>query len=44
MHVGRVAHPLNMHEGAEIVAPSAIAAKGQMYTDYGAYVLAWAWR
>ena len=33
MHVGRVAHPLNMPEGAEIVAPSAIAAKGQMYTD-----------
>ena len=33
MHVGRVAHPDNMPEGAEIVAPSAIAAKGQMYTD-----------
>ena len=33
MHVGRIGHPLNMPEGAELVAPSAIAAAGQMYTD-----------
>ncbi|MCB9053810.1 MAG: alkene reductase [Lewinellaceae bacterium] len=33
MHVGRIAHPLNLPEGAEVVAPSAIAAKGEMYTD-----------
>jgi len=33
MHTGRVGHPDNMHEGAEIVGPSAIAAGGEMYTD-----------
>jgi N-ethylmaleimide reductase len=33
MHVGRIAHPLNMPEGARIVAPSAVRAAGQMYTD-----------
>lgn len=33
MHVGRVGHPANLPEGAELVAPSAIAADGQMYTD-----------
>lgn len=33
MHTGRIAHPGNMEEGAEIVAPSAIAAAGEMYTD-----------
>lgn len=33
MHSGRVGHPINMHEGTEIVAPSAIAASGQIYTD-----------
>ena len=33
MHVGRVFHPLNLPEGAEGVAPSAIAAAGQMWTD-----------
>lgn len=33
MHVGRIAHPDNLPDGAEIVAPSAIAAAGQMYTD-----------
>lgn len=33
MHTGRVSHPLNMPEGARIVAPSAIALDGQMYTD-----------
>ncbi len=33
MHSGRVGHPANMTEGAQIVAPSAIALAGQMYTD-----------
>lgn len=33
MHVGRIAHPLNQRPGAEIVAPSAVAAPGQMWTD-----------
>lgn len=33
MHCGRVAHPDNQSPGAEIVAPSAIQAKGQIFTD-----------
>ena len=33
MHVGRIGHPLNVPEGGELVAPSAIAAAGEMYTD-----------
>ncbi|MFT5685861.1 MAG: N-ethylmaleimide reductase [Myxococcota bacterium] len=33
MHVGRIGHPHNLPEGAELVAPSAIAAAGEMYTD-----------
>ena len=33
MHCGRIAHPANMTNGATIVAPSALAAPGQMYTD-----------
>lgn len=33
MHVGRIAHPLNQPEGAKILAPSPIAAKGSMWTD-----------
>ena len=33
MHTGRVAHPLNLPEGTEMVAPSAVAAAGQMWTD-----------
>jgi N-ethylmaleimide reductase len=33
MHVGRIGHPLNMPEGAELVGPSAIVAPGEMYTD-----------
>ncbi len=33
MHCGRVAHPLNLPAGARVLAPSAIAAKGDMYTD-----------
>jgi len=33
MHTGRISHPLNMPEGAEILAPSAVKAAGQMWTD-----------
>ncbi|WP_205959751.1 alkene reductase [Flammeovirga aprica] len=33
MHTGRVSHPLNMETDARIVAPSAIALSGEMYTD-----------
>lgn len=33
MHTGRISHPLNMPAGARVLAPSAIAAKEQMYTD-----------
>jgi len=33
MHCGRISHPLNMAEGTEILAPSAIKAAGQMWTD-----------
>jgi N-ethylmaleimide reductase len=33
MHCGRVAHPLNLPAGAHIVAPSAVAAVGEMFTD-----------
>ncbi len=33
MHTGRMSHPLNMPEGARVIAPSAIAADQQMYTD-----------
>ena len=34
MHTGRIAHPLNMPEGAEVVGPSPIAATvTRMYTD-----------
>lgn len=33
MHCGRVAHPHNLPPGGRIVAPSAIAAPGTMYTD-----------
>lgn len=33
MHTGRVSHPLNMPEGSEILAPSAVRAPGEMYTD-----------
>ncbi len=33
MHCGRVAHHLNLPEGARVLAPSAIIAEGQMYTD-----------
>jgi N-ethylmaleimide reductase len=33
MHVGRIAHGLNQPAGARIVAPSAVAAAGTMWTD-----------
>ncbi len=33
MHTGRVSHKDNMEEKAEILAPSAIALEGEMYTD-----------
>lgn len=33
MHCGRVGHPLNLPAGARIIAPSAVAAAGDMYTD-----------
>lgn len=33
MHTGRVGHPLNMPAGARVLAPSAIALAGVMYTD-----------
>jgi N-ethylmaleimide reductase len=35
MHTGRVSHPANMPPGARIIAPSAIAAPGEMWTDSG---------
>lgn len=33
MHCGRVGHPLNLPDGAYLLGPSAIAAKGLMYTE-----------
>jgi len=33
MHTGRVGHPANLPAGAEVVAPSAVAAPGTMWTD-----------
>jgi len=33
MHCGRVNHPLNLPAGARVLAPSAVAAAGEMYTD-----------
>jgi len=33
MHTGRISHPFNMPEGAEVLAPSAVKAAGQMWTD-----------
>jgi len=35
MHVGRIAHSFNKDPGAETIAPSAIRAKGQMFTESG---------
>ncbi|MBI5013903.1 MAG: alkene reductase [Deltaproteobacteria bacterium] len=33
MHAGRVGHPLNLPEGAELLAPSAVAVSVTMWTD-----------
>src|SRR5574340_1185185 len=33
MHTGRVSHPANMQTGTRILAPSTIAAPGEMWTD-----------
>ncbi|MFH0998327.1 MAG: alkene reductase [Pseudomonadota bacterium] len=33
MHCGRIVHPLNLPTGARVIAPSAVAAAGEMYTD-----------
>ncbi|MCX5883745.1 MAG: alkene reductase, partial [Deltaproteobacteria bacterium] len=33
MHCGRIAHPLNLPAGARMLAPSAVTAAGEMYTD-----------
>ena len=33
MHCGRIAHPLNLPAGARVLAPSAVTAAGEMYTD-----------
>ena len=33
MHCGRVGHQANLPEGGRVIAPSAIRAAGQMYTD-----------
>ncbi len=33
MHTGRIGHPDNMPPRAKLLAPSAVAAKGEMYTD-----------
>ncbi|GAC1374575.1 MAG: alkene reductase [Hymenobacter sp.] len=33
MHAGRISHTLNLPAGAEVLAPSAITAAGQMWTD-----------
>lgn len=33
MHTGRVSHPANLPRGARVLAPSAVAAPGKMWTD-----------
>lgn len=33
MHTGRIGHPLNLPPGARMLAPSAVVAAGEMYTD-----------
>lgn len=33
MHTGRIGHPLNLPPGARVLAPSAVAAAGEIYTD-----------
>lgn len=37
MHTGRVAHEDNLPAGAQVVAPSAIAASGKMWTDQNGF-------
>ncbi len=36
MHTGRVSHPANMPDGSHVVAPSALATPGEMWTDTSA--------
>lgn len=38
MHTGRIGHPYNLPEGAEVLAPSSVKPEGQMYTDKGGMV------
>jgi len=33
MHCGRISHPLNMQKGTRVLAPSAVKAAGDMWTD-----------
>jgi N-ethylmaleimide reductase len=33
MHCGRIGHPLNLPAGARVIAPSAVPAAGDIYTD-----------
>jgi N-ethylmaleimide reductase len=33
LHTGRISHPLNMPEGAQVLAPSAVKATGKIWTD-----------
>jgi len=33
MHCGRISHPLNLPKGGRVLAPSAVAAAGEMWTD-----------
>jgi len=33
MHTGRVSHPANLPAGASVIAPSAVAVPGEMWTD-----------
>jgi N-ethylmaleimide reductase len=33
MHTGRISHPLNLQEDAQVLAPSPVGASGEMYTD-----------
>ena len=33
MHTGRISHPANMPAGSKMLAPSAVAAPGEMWTD-----------
>src|SRR6201985_614104 len=33
MHTGRISHALNLPEGAQVLAPSAVKPAGQMWTD-----------